>query len=117
MADDKTPIESLSGEVKDYIDLKVDDLKLKATKGLSVSLARLLAAFVILFSLLLVILTLAVAFILLLGKASGDYALGALIALGVFVAVLVVLYLLRKRLFTGTFVKMFIQIFFPENEA
>jgi len=116
MTDYRKPLEDLTEDIKDYVDLKTEDIKLKTTKGLSVSLARVLTALVLLFVLGLVILTLTVAFILLLGQVTGNYALGAFIALGVFVVVLIVLFCLRKKLFTSSFVKLFISIFFPENE-
>lgn len=115
MTDFKKPLDDLAGEVREYVDLRVDDIKLKTTKGLSVSLARVLTALVLLFTLGMVVLTFTVGFILMLGQVTGNYALGAFIALGVFIAVLIVLFALRNRLFTGTFVRMFIQIFFPED--
>jgi len=116
MTDYKKPFDDLVDDVKGYVDLKVDDIKLKSTKGLSVSLARVLSALVLLFMLGMVILTLTVAFVLLLGQLTGNYALGAFIALGVFIIGLVIAFIRRKKMFTGTFVKLFISIFYPEDE-
>lgn len=116
MTDFKKPIEDLAGDIREYVDLKSDDIKLKATKGLSVSIARVLSALVLLFVLGLLIITLTVAFVLGIGHLTGNYAIGALIASGLFLAAFVILFIQRKKLFTDSFVSMFIQIFFPEDE-
>ncbi len=116
MTDYKKPVEDLVDDLREYVDLQTDDIKLKATKGLSVSISRILSALVLLFVLSLVVLTLTVAFVLLLGQATGNYALGAFIACGIFIVALLILYSQRKKLFTNSFVSMFIQIFFPEDE-
>jgi len=115
MTDYKKPIDDLARDVKEYAELKADDVKLKTAKGLSVALSRVLSTLVILFVLGLVILTLTVAFILLLGQLTGNYALGAFIALGVFVVAFIVLFLYRKKMFTSSFVKLFVPIFYPED--
>lgn len=116
MADFKKPIEDLAGDVRDYVDLKTDDIKLKVTKGLSVSIARVLTALVLLFVLGLLIISLTVAFVLCIGHLTGNYAIGALVASGLFLAVFLVLLSMRKKLFTDSFVEMFVNIFFPEDE-
>jgi len=113
--DYKKPIDDLAKDVKEYVELKTDDVKLKAAKGLTVALSRVLAALVILFALSLVILTLLVAFILLLGQLTGNYAIGAFIALGISIVVFAVLFACRKKMFTSSFVKLFVPIFFPED--
>lgn len=115
MTDYKKPIDDLAKDVKEYVELKTEDVRLKTAKGLSVAVSRILAALVILFVLGLVLLALTVAFILLLGQVTGNYALGSLIALGVFIVALVVLFIFRKKMFTSTFVKLFIPIFFPDD--
>ena len=115
MIDYKKPIENLASDVKDYVDLRVDDLKLKTTMGLSVTLARILSTLVILFVLGMVIISLTVAFVLMVGHLTGNYALGAFIATAIFLVAFVVLFSLRKKMFAGSFVRMFIQIFYPED--
>lgn len=116
MTDFKKPIEDLAGDVREYVDLKSEDIKLKLTKGLSVSISRVLASLVLLFVLTLLVISLTVAFVLGVGRLTGNYALGSLIASGLFLVAFVVLFSLRKRLFADSFVSMFIQIFFPEDE-
>ena len=116
MTDYRKPVEDVVDDLKKYVDLRVDDVKLKATKGLSVSVARVLSALVLLFVLTIIVIILTVAFVLLLGQLTGNYALGAFSALGVFLVLFLVLFCLRKKMFTGTFVKLFISIFYPEDE-
>jgi prolipoprotein diacylglyceryltransferase len=46
----------------------------------------------------------------------GSYAGGAAIVGGVFLLVLAILILLRKKLFRNTFVPMFIKLFFDDDK-
>ncbi len=110
------PVEELSDSVKEYADLRLDDLKLRTAKGLSLTLSRLLAMILVIFAFSIVLLSLAFGLALLLGKAIGSYAGGAFIVAGFFLLVTIVLVALRKRLFVDSFVKMFIGIFFDEKE-
>ena len=50
------------------------------------------------------------------GEAIGSYAGGAAIVAGVFLLVLGVLLLLRKRLFRDSFVPLFINMFFDDDK-
>ena len=110
------PVKELADDVKDYIALKEDQLKLKTTKVASVSIARLLTAILILNVCLIVLALLAFTAILGLGSLLGNYAAGAGIVTAVFVLLLAVLYLCRKRLFVGSFIQMFIKLFYDEQE-
>jgi len=109
------PVENLSKSAADYANLKLDDLKLKTVKGLSISLNHLLSMILVLFSASVVLLALAFGGIFLLGQAIGNYAVGAFIVAGVFAILTVVLFLLRKKLFVGGFVQMFSRLFFEEK--
>ena len=115
MSEFTKPVEDLAREVREYVDLKADDLKLRAVKGLSVSLGRLLAMILVLFAASVVMLALAFGLILWLGDAIGSYAGGAFIVAGVFVVVAAVLFALRKKLFVGGFVGLFAKMFFEED--
>ncbi|MBR1574370.1 MAG: hypothetical protein IJ652_05935 [Bacteroidales bacterium] len=111
------PVENLAGDAKAYADLKVDELKLTATKGLSVALNHLLSMILILFTFSVVLLALAFGCILLLGQWLDSYAAGAFIIAGVFLVVTGILYLLRKKLFINGFVQMFTGIFFENHDG
>lgn len=103
-------------DFKDYVDLKVDELKLQATKGFSVALGRLTATLLLVAVLGLVLALLSVVLIQWLGVLTGSLAVSSSIVCGVFLLVFIGLYLMRKRLFRDTFVKMFVQIFFGDGK-
>ena len=101
---------------KAYADAKIDDVKLKTVKGLSQgssTLARMLLYFAIGSAM---VMALAFAFVLLLGELIGSYALAAFIVAGVLALALVVIFLIRDKLFRDSFVPMFADLFFPKEE-
>jgi len=103
-------------DLKDYVDLKADELKLRTTKGLSLAMSRL-AALLLLGGVLAVVLALlAVVLIQWIGEWTGSIAVSSSIVCGFFVLVLVVLFLLRKRLFRDTFVRLFIEVFYGHDK-
>lgn len=109
------PAEDFAKSASEYIDLKVDDAKLRTAKGLSVTLNSLLLS--ILFLTLGSIVLMASAFggVLLLGDIIGSYAAGAFIVAAFFLLLGVILFLLRKKLFLNGLVRMFVRLFFEEE--
>lgn len=110
------PAEDLSQKAREYIDLRIDDVKLVAAKGLSVSLSKLVGLILILGLATNLVLVLSFGLILLVGELINSYAWAAL---GVAVLLLVALWILiRKRntLFKNTFVPLFINLFFAEDD-
>lgn len=109
--------EDFAQRASEYIDLKIDDIKLRTAKGLSITLNRILLAILFL-SLSSIVLT-ASAFggILLIGDLIGSYAAGAFIVAGIFLLITCVLFLMRKKLFLNGFVRMFIRLFFDEDNG
>jgi membrane-anchored glycerophosphoryl diester phosphodiesterase (GDPDase) len=91
---------------RDYIDLRIEQLKLKGTDTASQALGTLLAWILIIAIALMVLTVLAFGGILLLGKALGNYALGAFIVGGGLLLVLLVLWIYRKKMFRGTFIRL-----------
>ena len=91
---------------RDYIDLRIEQLKLKGTDTASQALGTLLAWILIIAIALMVLTVLAFGGILLLGKALGNYALGAFIVVGGLLLVLLVLWICRKKMFRGTFIRL-----------
>ena len=116
MAEFTKPIENLVSDASDYVDLKIDEVKLKGIKGLSLGLGHLLAMILVLFSFSVVLLALAFGWIMLMGQWIGSYAGGAFIMAGVFLIITLVLLSLRAKLFTGSFVRLFSELFFGEGE-
>ena len=103
-------------DIKDYVDLRIDELKLRATKGLSLALGRITATLLLVGVLVIVLGLLCVALIEWLGQLTGSLAVASSIVFGVFLVALVVLFLMRKRLFRDTFVKLFIQVFYDDDK-
>ena len=94
-------------DLKDYVDLKADELKLRTTEGLSVAMGRLTAVLLLVGVLVIVLGLLAVVLIQWLGQWTGSVAVSSSIVCGAFVLVLAILFFLRKRLFRDTFVILF----------
>lgn len=92
---------------KDYIDLRIEEAKSKGSEALSKGMAAVLSWMLIVAVLLLVLTTLAFALILLLGKVLDNYALGAFIVCGFFLIILILLFLLRGKLFRNSFARSF----------
>lgn len=111
------PAEELADSARDYVDLKVDDVKLRAVKGLSISLNRLLSMILVLGAASIAMLALAFGLILLLGNAIGNYAAGAFIVAGFFLIVTVILFIFKDKLFVDGFVRMFARIFFDDSQT
>jgi len=110
------PAEDLSQKAREYVDLRVDEVKLAATKGLSISLSKLVALILIVGMATNLVLVLSFGVILLVGELIGSYAwaaLGVALILGICLWILI-----RKKdtLFRDTFVPMFVKLFFPEGD-
>ncbi|MGN0190729.1 MAG: hypothetical protein ACI39U_03655 [Candidatus Cryptobacteroides sp.] len=109
------PAQELGKSTSEYVDLKIDELKLKTARGLSVTLHRILLAVLFLSLGGLVLITAAFGCILLIGQLTGNYAVGAFIVSAFFLVLLILLVLLRKKLFINGLVRMFIGLFFEEK--
>lgn len=105
----------LAQETKDFLNLAVDEAKLKVTKGLSTALAQVLAWLFIICILAIVLGLLAFALLQWLNILVGA-PWGTLIVAGVFILALVILLLCRKKLFRNMFVKLFIDVFYDKDE-
>ncbi len=109
------PAEDFSDQVGKYVDLKLDEIKLKTAKGLSITLQKVLVAILLLSLVNIVLIAAAIGGVLILGHIIDNYAAGAFIIAGVFAIITLVLYMLRKKLFINSFVKTFINIFFEDK--
>lgn len=116
MSDFTRPVEDLGQKTTEYIDLRVDELKLKTAKGLSLTLSKLLYMLLVLFVVSIIMISIAVGGVMWIGELVGSYAGGAAIVAAFFLIVLGILVLLRKRLFRNTFVPLFIDLFFEEKK-
>ena len=105
-----TSLGIISKDVQEYVQLAVDEAKLKTTRALSNALSQFLASLVIICTLSLVLGLLSIA---LLQWING--LLGLLVA-AFFVLVLIVLCMCRKQLFRDMFVKLFIDAFYDDED-
>ena len=116
MSDFTRPVEDLGQKTTEYIDLRVDELKLKTAKGLALTLSKLLYMLLVLFVVSIIMISIAIGGVMWIGEIVGSYAGGAAIVAAFFLLVLGVLVLLRKRLFRNTFVPLFIDLFFEDKK-
>ena len=117
MKENGTILGILSSAVEEYLSVRTDDFKKNIVTGLSVGFSRMLAVLVISFLLLIVLGIFAYAFILLLGEAVGSMAGAAFIVGGVYLMAVVILFLLRKKLFRRMFSNLFSGIIKEESPA
>lgn len=110
------PLQDLVNDAKSYVDLQADDLKLRITKGLSLSLGQVIALVLALVSLSIVLLAIGAGCVILLGNWLGNYAIASFLVAGVFAVFTLILFLLKDKLFVNGFVRLFAKIFFEEKE-
>lgn len=106
------PADKLVQETTDYINAQIDDVKLRSIKGLSQGTAALASLLIIMIVVGAVITALSFAVVLWIGELLHSYALAAFIMTGVLLLVLVLLFLLRKKLFKNSFVAMYTDVFY-----
>ena len=102
-------------ETGKYLEKKLDVLKLQTVDGLSVAASSLLAMMAILMVGAIVLAAFAFGTVMLLGELIGDWAVAAFIIGGVFLVLLIILIIFRRKLFVDMFVQLFIGMFY-ENE-
>jgi len=110
------PAEQLFQDVKDYVGMQEDRLKLETTKVASTGIARLLAMIVILQVFFIFLLLAVFALILVLGEIINNYAIAACIFAGLFLVLLILLWSRRKKLFVNSFIQMFIGLFYGSKK-
>lgn len=104
--------ETLEDDIRKYLDIRLEELKLRTVDGLSVGVSRVLSMMVVLMLGAIVLAAFAFGTVLLLGDLIGSWAAAAFIIGGVFLIVLGVLLLFWRSLFVDIFVKLFIGIFY-----
>ena len=112
----RKPAEDLAGSTADYINLKIDEVKLRTAKGLSLTLNRLFLALLFFHLCSIVLTALVFGAILLIGDLVGSYSAGAFIVAGAFLLVIALLWAFRGRLFLNGLIRLFIGIFFSDND-
>ena len=107
--------ETADSDIRKYLDLRVNDLKLRAVDALSVGMARLFSLMVILMLAAIVLAAFAFGTLFLLGDIIGSMAAAAFIIGGAFLIALLAVLMVWKKLFVDIFVKLFIGIFYESE--
>ena len=115
MDENRTILGILSSAVGEYLSMRTDDFKKNIVTSLSVGFSRVLAVLVIILLLLIVLGVFAFAFTVLISEAIGSMSGAAFIVGGVYLIALVILILLRKRLFLNMFTNLFSGIIEEES--
>ena len=117
MEDNRNILGILSSAIGEYLNLRTDDFRKNIIESLSVGFSRVLAILVITMLSLIVLAVFAFAFIVLLGQAIGSLSGAAFIIGGLYLTGVVILFLLRKRLFLDMFTNLFTGIVGSDNPA
>ena len=117
MEDNRNIVGILSSAIGEYLNLRTDDFRKNIIESLSVGFSRVLAILVITMLSLIVLAVFAFAFIVLLGQAIGSLSGAAFIIGGLYLTGVVILFLLRKRLFLDMFTNLFTGIVGSDNPA
>ena len=117
MEDNRNILGILSSAIGKYLNLRTDDFRKNIIESLSVGFSRVLAILVITMLSLIVLAVFAFAFIVLLGQAIGSLSGAAFIIGGLYLTGVVILFLLRKRLFLDMFTNLFSGIVGSDNPA
>ena len=117
MEDNRNILGILSSAIGEYLNLRTDDFRKNIIESLSVGFSRVLAILVITMLSLIVLAVFAFAFIVLLGQAIGSLSGAAFIIGGLYLTGVVILFLLRKRLFLDMFTNLYTGIVGSDNPA
>ncbi len=116
MANGFDELRGLGEETLDYLRLKWASLRLGTVDRLSsiaaLALGRAIAFVVILFAVVFLMIALA----LWIGEMLGHPSLGFLISGGGFLLIGIIFYFLGRRMFGGTMVRWFVDLFFTDND-
>ncbi|MFA7116908.1 MAG: hypothetical protein WC140_06760 [Bacteroidales bacterium] len=112
----KLPYEDSLDSIKEYVDLKIDEKKLILTKNLAILFNKIIYFFIII-----LVIGLAIGFLSSflsqwINSLLNSNDLGTLIVGGFFILIGIIVFLFRKKLFTNSMVKMFINMFFNNKE-
>jgi len=102
-------------KMKTYVNLRIDEVKLKVIKGISSTFSRLFSYLLILAVFIILLGLLSVALVQWLNGIF-EAPLGTLIVAGLFLLLFVVLILCRKKLFRNTFIKPLAETFFDDDK-
>lgn len=109
-------ITGLNDSVKDYLNARLDLLKLLLLKKSTQSLSLLFSLLIFILLVTIILIFAGAAFTFWYGETFNNYLDGALLAIGFFVVISVLLLVFRKRILTSVFLKNISEILYEENE-
>jgi hypothetical protein len=109
-------LSDLSENVRTYVRLRVDLLKLVITEKMSYFGSFVMVAIIFFILFLFILMFLSLAFILWYGNNAGPAWAGALIVTGVYIIIAILAYLLRRKLFINPLVSEISRILMEEND-
>ncbi len=107
-------LDELKKELEDYLQIRVDLIKLHIAGEMSRFFSSFMTKTVILYLFFFVFMFFSLAAALILGEWLESYALGFAIMGGVFLVAALIFYLLRKQLIERHVVQRFIELMFPK---
>lgn len=111
------PARELTDNAREYVDARVDDVKLRLVKGLSVSVSKLLGIILLLGLVSSFVMVLSFGAILLLAEVTSlSYGVAALLVALALLVICIVLFFVRNKLFQSGFVRLFVKLFFGGEE-
>ncbi len=108
-------LENLADSAKEYLDMRLDAIKLKMVDSLSVLFSKIVYAALLIISLGIAVAFMASAFSWWLADLLESKAAGTLITAGVFLLISFILYLRRDKLFINSLVTLFSRMFFEQG--
>lgn len=112
------PLSDLFSELKNYLDLRVDQAKLSAAESLARILSKLMYFFAMMFMCCLALGFLFVCLSKWLNRITDSVILGPAITFGVILLIILSLYIGRNRLMLNQNLRIFIKLFFePHKES
>lgn len=112
---DSSPIdrlENIAGAAKEYLDMRMDALKLQLVENLSRVFSRLISIVLLFFFLGIAVAFSASAFSWWIADFLGSKIYGDLVTGGLFLFLAFLIYIKRKNLFVDSMIKVFISLFF-----
>ncbi len=110
-------IEQLNGSVRNYIQVKLDLIKLTILEKAAKIISVIYVLFVIMFFFLLIIATATAAFAVWYGETYNDYVGGLLIAAGGLFLITILLVVIGKMLLSNTIIRTFSGMMFKEKHS
>ncbi len=113
---DSNPLSDLFSAIKRYVDLRTDEVKLALAENLAKVFSRIMFTFLVVILVGVVLGILAAALSTWLGTLLGNSVYGMLVTAGIFIIIILVLFLFRDRFMINSPLRMFLRMFFDKHD-